>query len=326
MTADQRWMRVGTNLPDHPRLMSFARRLGVDKRVAIGSLILLWSWSQEYAPDGNLSAYDHETLADVCAYAGDSELLWTALVTTGWVDADGQLHKWSDWGGRIFAERNATSAKVARHRERTAAETSSGVVTVEQPVRNRYTPVTSPLPSNRERDREEDSLSLSRAERVLHRIRDRHPDRVPLPTRTEREKLAGLADADLDAVADMWSEILDGSYGDDYQHANLSLNVVLAGLRAYQQVGTPRPARTVKPAGPVAHRLTDEQRRNLKALALEGHSVAAQVVANLSAVGALPEELYAVAVQVLGVAEPPRAVVIDGHSRIVSLDSRRLAQ
>jgi len=327
MLEDKLWMRVGTNLPDHPRLMTFARRLGVDKRVAIGSLVMLWSWAQRYAPDGDLGTHEHDTVADVMGYAGDSEALWSALVTAGWVDADGRLHKWDDWGGRMFAERATTSAKVARHRERASSETSSDVVPVAQPSGNRPVTVTSPLPSYRERDRDKESLSHSRAGQVLDRIKARHPDRVPLLTKVETTKLcdSSLSDADLDAVADMWCEILDGTYGDDYQHDNLSINVVIAGLRAYQGRGEVRPAKAARQSGPVAPKLSDEQRRNLKAIAREGHTVAAQCVAAMNAAGSMPADLHGIALQVLGIADPPRAV-IDGHARIVSLDSRRIAQ
>jgi hypothetical protein len=103
-------------LGNHPKLRRLARTLAVSRPAAVGHLHYLWWWSQEYAPDGDLSyqRYTAEDIADAAMWEGDAYTFVDALKTSGFVDdEDGRLllHDWAEYGGKIVQD-------LAKDRER----------------------------------------------------------------------------------------------------------------------------------------------------------------------------------------------------------------
>lgn len=96
-------------LGNHPKLRRLARTLSVSRPAAVGHLHYLWWWSQEYAPDGDLSyhRYTAEDIADAALWEGDAYAFVDALKTAGFLDDDeGRLliHDWDEYGGKVVRD------------------------------------------------------------------------------------------------------------------------------------------------------------------------------------------------------------------------------
>ena len=51
------WIRVDTALTRHPKVIKFASAINASRHEAIGLLVDLWTWSIDYAEDGDLTKY-----------------------------------------------------------------------------------------------------------------------------------------------------------------------------------------------------------------------------------------------------------------------------
>ncbi|OUM99328.1 MAG: hypothetical protein BAA04_09700 [Firmicutes bacterium ZCTH02-B6] len=120
------WIESHQELRDHPKTKRFARRLGVSVPTAIGHLHCLWWWALDYAPDGDISDYDAEDIADAAMWDGDPEQFLQALIECGpgggpgFVERDEhgmRLHDWDDYGNEHKVRQEAAERK-RRSRER----------------------------------------------------------------------------------------------------------------------------------------------------------------------------------------------------------------
>ena len=96
------WIESHQSLARHPKMRRLARKLGVSTPTAIGHLHLLWWWALDYAPDGELSGVDTVDIEDAMEWTGEPGVMCRALITTGFVDDDGDgglwLHDWRPSG------------------------------------------------------------------------------------------------------------------------------------------------------------------------------------------------------------------------------------
>lgn len=109
----------------------------------IGHLHLLWWWSLEYAPDGNLSDFDSFEIADAAGWDGDPDTFIEHLVDCGPGDKPGFLerngeygapdesmignlviHDWWDYAGKLIAKRQADAERKRKGRAKAENETS----------------------------------------------------------------------------------------------------------------------------------------------------------------------------------------------------------
>jgi len=74
------WIRSRITLARHPKTRCLCRLLGTSLPAAIGHLHLLWYWTLEFSPDGDLSAYTDEDIADAAQWEGDPHRFVEALV------------------------------------------------------------------------------------------------------------------------------------------------------------------------------------------------------------------------------------------------------
>lgn len=72
-------------VPEHPKTLGLARRLGIAPWAAVGLLECLWHWCSKYALTGEITA-DSEDIAEALRYGDDSHALITALVESGWLE------------------------------------------------------------------------------------------------------------------------------------------------------------------------------------------------------------------------------------------------
>ena len=118
------WIESHQELAHHPKLFRLARHLEISKPCAIGHLHMLWWWTLSYAPDGDTSPWDAAELAAGAGWEGDPALFLAALQRAGFVDDDGTLHDWDQYGGKLLEKRKKEAAR--KKRARTVRGTSTG--------------------------------------------------------------------------------------------------------------------------------------------------------------------------------------------------------
>lgn len=91
-------MKRGT--PGNPKLIDLARRLGVPRYAAVGILEMLWHYTAQYAPRGDIGRHGDETvLAEAVGWTGDPTELVLHLRGAGWLDLCRHglhVHDWPD--------------------------------------------------------------------------------------------------------------------------------------------------------------------------------------------------------------------------------------
>lgn len=93
------WIESHQNLGRHPKLLRLAAKLRINKAQSIGHLQYLWWWALDFSPTGELSAFTPAEISAASEWTGDSELFYSALKETGWLDPDGKLHDWDHYAG-----------------------------------------------------------------------------------------------------------------------------------------------------------------------------------------------------------------------------------
>lgn len=105
------WIESHQSLARHPKLLRLARLLKVNKAQAIGHLHLLWWWTLDYAPDGDVSAFSSCELGAAAEWPRKADDFVAALREAGWVDADNRIHDWQEYAGRLLASRAKDSVR-----------------------------------------------------------------------------------------------------------------------------------------------------------------------------------------------------------------------
>lgn len=129
------WFQVNIDRSRHPKLARLCETLGEPRHAVMGRLDLLWGFTLEFAPNGNLGQYTHAEIAEACDWSNQGhdgrgpDFFVGALVETGWLDwvkpARNSAHKraiptlwvhhWSDYSAkylRYSAHRNERKRKL----------------------------------------------------------------------------------------------------------------------------------------------------------------------------------------------------------------------
>jgi len=128
------YVEAHAGLKDHLKTKKVARFLQIPKTQVIGHLLCLWWWCQEYAQDGDLSAFDEYDIAEAAEWEGDPQLFVDALMNCGARGGVGFLvqdedtgalliNDWYQYGGKLFVKRQQSAERMRRYRERNANET-----------------------------------------------------------------------------------------------------------------------------------------------------------------------------------------------------------
>ncbi len=84
----------------HPKTYDLAARLGVRKRDVLGILTLLWDFTADAAPSGDIGKWSNGAIARACDWDDDPDTFVDALVSAGWLDEDEDhrliVHDWPD--------------------------------------------------------------------------------------------------------------------------------------------------------------------------------------------------------------------------------------
>ncbi|HEV2175540.1 MAG TPA: hypothetical protein VGR71_18335, partial [Nitrospira sp.] len=92
-------MKRGT--PRHPKVGRLAELLGIKVPTAVGILELLWHFTAEFAPQGDIGKYsDSRIEAAMLSWFRPKGKLILALIQAGWIDQDQVsrliVHDWHD--------------------------------------------------------------------------------------------------------------------------------------------------------------------------------------------------------------------------------------
>ncbi len=80
-----------------PKIHALARRLGVPFPHALGICGLLWNFTCDHAPDGNVGKHGPEGIAIATHWDGDAEKLLAALVAVRLIDCENGNYVVHDW-------------------------------------------------------------------------------------------------------------------------------------------------------------------------------------------------------------------------------------
>lgn len=99
------WIQSHDTLGGHRKVKQLARVLGISRPAVVGHLQYLWWEALNYAPDGDLSGYGAEDLADALLWDGEAQVLVDALLAVHWLDGprDGPwvVHDWAEWASEF---------------------------------------------------------------------------------------------------------------------------------------------------------------------------------------------------------------------------------
>lgn len=109
------WIPSYASLRDHPKLKRLSRILAMERPAVVGYLHYLWWWAMDYAPDGDLSRFTADDVADAIDWQGDASEFMGALRSSGFVDGD-QLHDWSEYGGKLQEKRENNAERMRNAR------------------------------------------------------------------------------------------------------------------------------------------------------------------------------------------------------------------
>lgn len=109
------WLQVDLILPNHPDTNKLVRVLGERRVVVLGHLTSFLCWVGTYAPDGNLSSFDDDVLAEAALWEGDSDVFVKAMIQAGFLDHEGEynmtVHNWDERYGSLLARREQEASR-----------------------------------------------------------------------------------------------------------------------------------------------------------------------------------------------------------------------
>lgn len=116
------WIEVHQGLREHRKTYACAEKLKISRVVMVGTLVSLWLWALDNAPDGSMDGISNRTIAHVCDWPEKkAETLINSLVECGWLDKDGdilRIHDWTDYAGRLMERRENDKARKKKSREK----------------------------------------------------------------------------------------------------------------------------------------------------------------------------------------------------------------
>lgn len=221
-------MKRGTS--NHPKVYLLAEALKVKRPAALGYLQLLWDFTADYAPHGDVGRYPDTRIEAALDWGGRKGKLIDALVEAGWLDRHTErrllVHDWLD-----HAEKSV-HRRLDRETKRTQSDTPkvtpiNGVTDakIETPVRAGAPPALAVTYSHSHADtasrmyaQHQNKAGRVLFEQALSEVLSIAPDAAALAVRIERAHTAWLPHWERDGGRyaprlDRW--IRDGGFQDD---------------------------------------------------------------------------------------------------------------
>lgn len=121
------WIQVYANLPSHRKVCKLKTALGAKSNYeATGLIVCLWCWAAVNAPDGNLTGYSSQDIAEAIGYKKAPGKLLDVLSMAGFVDrsdnGDISIHDWDEHAALLMdsaeQQKKNTRDRVRRYREK----------------------------------------------------------------------------------------------------------------------------------------------------------------------------------------------------------------
>ena len=146
------WIESHQTLARHPKTLRLAGLLKINKAQAIGHLHLLWWWTLDYAPEGDLSAFTSCEIGAAAEWTGNADGFMEAIKTAGWLDEDLHVHDWHDYAGKLVEKRKADAQRKRAVRGKSDGHPEDGEKTAHVTVPNLTKPTknTPPPPASGE--------------------------------------------------------------------------------------------------------------------------------------------------------------------------------
>ena len=113
------WLPVHTDLPRNIKLKRFSQMLNIKQAHAVGHLVMLWLWTLEVAPKGNLSAFTDAEIAEGGGWTQrDKGKFVAALIEAGFLEYDYRIHDWQDYAGGLLLRRETDRLRKREERLR----------------------------------------------------------------------------------------------------------------------------------------------------------------------------------------------------------------
>ncbi len=234
-----RWIRLDCAFYGDARTHKLRARIG---ERALWVVPRLWCFAAEQAPDGNLSAYPPDVLADELRYKGKGDVLVDALKEAGFLRADGVL---VDWDG-VYGLPAARHASLLKAREAKAAKHQG-------PAAESIPPSSALLPPETKRDvtKEDERVRNGVTEPVTDSVTEAKPLPLSPPdfaslTPEQQRRLAARFNFDTAAAADAYAEWRGAkiNYGDTFASPADAFDAALAAVKRAAK-GTPKAAAPV---------------------------------------------------------------------------------
>jgi hypothetical protein len=124
------WIKMGTGLGRHPKVVRIASALGADRLRVVGGLHAVWCLFDEHSEDGRLDGYTAQVVDDLIGWPGFT----CALALVGWAEEDGEslvLPNFESHNGQS-AKRRAMESDRKRESRRSSGSGADKSVTREE--------------------------------------------------------------------------------------------------------------------------------------------------------------------------------------------------
>lgn len=109
-------MKRGT--PTHPKTERLMSDLGIGRAQAVGHLELLWHFTAQFTPRGDVGRWGNGEIEAACAWTGEPGKLVEGLVRGGWIDECHEkrllVHDWAEHANR-YVKKSLTDQGVDFH-------------------------------------------------------------------------------------------------------------------------------------------------------------------------------------------------------------------
>lgn len=119
------WIELHQSLSTHRKIIRLKSLLKIEAPHAMGLVCNLWLWAVDNAPDGDLTAFSAEEIAEVCGYKGEPKAFLKKLVEVGFIDKKGKkkiIHDWADYTGKLMEVREIRKQQARTRQARRRAK------------------------------------------------------------------------------------------------------------------------------------------------------------------------------------------------------------
>lgn len=120
--------------PSHPKTFALAEALGIPRAHAVGLLELLFHFTAQYCPAGDVGRFEDKRIAAALDWRGSADKLVGALASAGWLDphpaARLVVHDWAEHADRTVVQRMRRAGKtMIQSREQDSGELCTQIET-----------------------------------------------------------------------------------------------------------------------------------------------------------------------------------------------------